>query len=111
MRGVNMKLIWNKCSYVIILISVSLVISFILSYQVHSFHDDKYIKITVSKGDTLWKIADEYSEKSLSGEKFINWVKNHNNIEEDRIFPGDQIVIPVNKESVPAGEYASAAEK
>lgn len=106
-----MKKVWSHYSYVIVLIGLSMAISCILSFQLNSVQKAPYIKVTVTQGDTIWKIAEEYSEGSLSKQKFVDWVKKHNHIPDDQIYPGDQIVIPVSKKSPPTSEFASAAKE
>lgn len=107
-----MKKLWNHYSYVIILICLSCVSAFIISFQFHSFQKENYIKVTVSEGDSLWKIASDFSEEhSLSKKEFISWVKKHNRIDGDQIFPGEEITIPVsNSHDHGLNELASAAE-
>jgi LysM repeat protein len=69
--------------------------------------------VTVSQGDSLWKIADDYSsQQSLSKTEFVNWVKTHNQIiDEDYIYPGEKITIPVDSNSQTSNEFASAVDK
>lgn len=106
-----MKKLWNQYSYAIILISLSCISAFILSIHFHSFDKTDYVKVTVSEGDSLWKIANVYSgEDSLSNKEFISWVKKHNRIEGDQIYPGDEIVIPISNQKSEITELASAAE-
>jgi LysM repeat protein len=104
-----MKKIWNQYSYAIILVLVSFSVAFILSN--HSENQEKYTKVTVSEGDSLWKISQQYAgQHSLSSGQFVNWVKKHNNIDGDHIYPGEKILIPVsNSDSAPT-EFAGAEE-
>lgn len=75
-----------------------------------SSNNDKFLKVTVSEGDSLWKIADQYTEdNSLSKEQFVSWVKKHNEMSGDQIFPGQKLVVPVKEEVFSSGELASAA--
>jgi hypothetical protein len=105
-----MKKLWNQYSYAIILLVLSCSIAIIIS--IHNNDKDKYLKITVSDGDSLWKISEQFSNQhSLSGNQFISWVKKHNEINGDQIFPGEKIIIPVNKETPSSIEFASAPEK
>lgn len=104
-----MKRLWNHYSYAIILILLSFASAFILSIRFDAFQPKHYMKVTISQGDSLWKIADKYSEKqNLSNEAFVQWVQSYNNIDEDHIFPGEEIVIPVSNEAKPLNEFASA---
>jgi cell division protein YceG involved in septum cleavage len=107
-----MKTIWNHYSYAIVLIILSFAIAFIISIRFDTFHHNQYETVTVSEGDSLWKIADNYSEEqSLSKVDFVNWVKTHNQIDEDHIYPGEKIVIPVSSKQETSNEFASAAKE
>ena len=105
-----MKKIWEKYSYAILLIILSCSLAFILSLRFNSNVKENFVTITVSDGDSLWKISDQYSNQhSYTNNEFISWVKQNNNIEGDRIYPGEEITIPVNLEVGSLTEYASAA--
>lgn len=105
-----MKKILNQYSYAILLIVLSCSLAFLLSLRFDSSEEEKYIKITISEGDSLWKISDQYSEQhSLTNNDFVRWVKQHNEIDGDQIFPGDEIIIPVNHDAPFPTELASAA--
>ncbi|NWQ40414.1 LysM peptidoglycan-binding domain-containing protein [Bacillus sp. EB106-08-02-XG196] len=104
-----MKKIIEKYSYAILLIILSCSLAFILSLRFNSNVEEKFVTIMVSEGDSLWKISTQYSNQhSYSNNEFVSWVKQHNNIEGDRIYPGDEITIPVNLEAGSLTEYASA---
>src|SRR5690348_1258374 len=102
-----MKTLWNHYSYAIVLILISCITALIFSIRFDTFHHKHYITVTVSEGDTLWNIADSYSEEqSLSKAEFVNWVKIHNQIDEDYIFPGEKITIPVSSSQTTNNEFA-----
>jgi cell division protein YceG involved in septum cleavage len=105
-----MKNLWSKYSYAITLILLSCSLAFILSVQKQSIDQNKYLKVKISEGDSLWEISNQYSDlHSLSNEEFVSWVKNHNKNVSDQIFPGEEIIIPVNeKSSSSTTELASA---
>jgi cell division protein YceG involved in septum cleavage len=106
-----MKKLWNHYSYAIILIGLSCISAFIISFHFHSFEKENYVKVTITEGDSLWKIAENYSDdESLSKKEFISWVKKHNTIHDEQIYPGDEIFIPVTKHKTVTTELASAAE-
>jgi LysM repeat protein len=105
-----MRKLWNQYSYAIILFVLSCSVAMMISCHFKSDDQDKFVKLTVSEGDSLWKISDQFSgQHSLSNEEFVNWVKSHNKLEDDHIFPGEEIVIPVPKKASTATEFASAA--
>ncbi|MDR7076176.1 LysM repeat protein [Neobacillus niacini] len=105
-----MEKIWEKYSYAILLMILCCGLAFILSLRFNSDVEEKFLSITVSEGDSLWEIANQYSDQhSYSNNEFISWVKQHNEIVGDNIYPGEEIIIPVNYEVGSLTEYASAA--
>ena len=106
-----MKKLWNQYSYAITLILLSCTLALVLLLKHQS--DDQYLKVTVSEGDTLWKISNQFEgQHSLSNKEFISWVKKHNENIEDQIYPGEKIVIPVSKQdSYTTTELASAPKE
>ncbi|MBB5323568.1 LysM repeat protein [Anoxybacillus tepidamans] len=59
---------------------------------------EKYIEITVTSGDTLWGLANEYrSSHHLSTKEFIEWVMDVNHLSDEKIVAGEKLVIPVLK--------------
>jgi LysM repeat protein len=103
-----MKKLWSQYSYAIILVILSCSFALVLSLQNSPHAQDKYLKVTISQGDSLWKISQQYSDQlSMSNEEFVNWVKKHNSNVGDLIYPGDVITIPVSKESPAATQLAS----
>jgi len=77
-------------------LSIMLIAAFL--YVSEPVNKDEYIEITISSGDTLWQLAEQYSEShKLSTKEFINWVMEVNNLTTQRIVAGDKIVIPVLK--------------
>ncbi|WP_141432395.1 LysM peptidoglycan-binding domain-containing protein [Bacillus sp. 03113] len=91
-----MQNIWKNNSYTIILILLSIVITFVLMTTMKQHDNQKYVTITVEDGDSLWEISNKYSKQhNLSNEQFINWVVKHNEVASDRIYPGEEIIIPV----------------
>lgn len=106
-----MKKLWNHYSYAIILLVLSVGSALLISIQSHSFHKENYVNVTINEGDSLWKIAGEYAQEySLSNDQFISWVKEHNGITGDQIYPGEKIVIPIKNKDMDLNEYASATK-
>ncbi|MFF2449755.1 LysM peptidoglycan-binding domain-containing protein [Neobacillus sp. NPDC058068] len=93
-----MRKIWNQYSYAITLIILSCSFAIVLSIQNHTNDKENYLKVKISEGDSLWEISKQYSEQhTLSNEEFVGWVKRNNKNIDDHIFPGEEIIIPVNK--------------
>jgi cell division protein YceG involved in septum cleavage len=105
-----MKKILNQYSYAILLIVLSCSLAFLLSLRFDAPDEDQYIKIKISEGDSLWKISKQYTEQhSLSNDEFVSWVKQHNDIDGDQIYPGEEIFIPISQNVSFPTELASAA--
>ncbi|MED5052568.1 LysM peptidoglycan-binding domain-containing protein [Anoxybacillus rupiensis] len=63
-----------------------------------SLTEPEYKEIQVKQGDSLWEIAKKYEPyHHLSNEEFVKWVEHRNNIVDGRVYPGEKIVIPVEK--------------
>jgi LysM repeat protein len=94
-----MKKLWSKYSYVMILVGLSLAGTIIFSL-VFPASTEEYLKITISDGDTLWNLSEEYADyHHLSRADFIEWVEQYNGISGERIYAGQELMIPV-KDSV-----------
>lgn len=103
-----MKKLWDLYSYSIILLVVSLFTILIVFFRSGVSSNDEFMTIKVSEGDTLWEIAEELSSQhSLTSKEFIQWVEKNNAIYNDRIYPGDELVIPVTINNSEIKEYAS----
>lgn len=91
-----MKKLWERYSYVIILVAISYISIFALIHKLDK--TDEFINVTVKEGESLWEIAEEYSDRhSMSSSEFIQWVEKNNEIAGDEIYPGDNLVIPVEE--------------
>lgn len=56
----------------------------------------KYITIKVEKGDTIWKIAEEYYEEPCGDiREYVYEIKECNNLENYNINEGHYLCIPV----------------
>lgn len=54
---------------------------------------DRLLEIEVAEGDTLWAIASYYSE-GVSIQAYLSHLRNYNDIQNDRIYPGQKLVVP-----------------
>lgn len=68
------------------------------------------MKITVSDGDTLWNLSEEYADlHRLSRNEFINWVEHYNGVSAERIYVGQELMIPVKDSAVEIEEISNLA--
>lgn len=104
----NLKKLWQQYSFVFILFTIGFASVLILASTLNKSED--YIKVTVQDGESLWKIADKFSEShSMSVAEFVNWVEKENGISGEAIYPGDQLVIPVKLASDSPNEITAFA--
>ncbi|SEM49868.1 LysM domain-containing protein [Mesobacillus persicus] len=90
-----MKKIWQNNSYTILLIATSLIVSLVFASGLKSGNED-YITITVQSGESLWKIADDFSNNhNLTNHEFVVWVEKENGITGGKIYAGDELIIPI----------------
>lgn len=103
-----MKKLWDSYSYAIILFALGLLAAIILIIRFGVANNEEFMRITVNEGDSLWRLAEDYSaEHSLTSDEFVKWVETNNAISAGRIFPGDELVIPVALNNSKGTQYAS----
>ncbi|MGD6816058.1 cell division suppressor protein YneA [Metabacillus sp. 84] len=62
---------------------------------------EKYAKIEIREGDTLWDLAEELKGRhDLTSTEFVEWVNKENRMTSLVIKPGEELYIPVKKEEV-----------
>lgn len=54
-------------------------------------------EIMVRSGDNLWNIAEEYAPRGSNYQVFISRLEEINDIESALIYPGEKLLVPVNK--------------
>jgi LysM repeat protein len=87
--------LWKNYSYAIILVILSFILGLIMIFQLED-HSKSYQQIIVSKGQSLWEIADMYKkENEMTQTDFIKWVQDKNQLRTTNIRQGQTIVIPV----------------
>lgn len=102
-----MKKIWQNNSYTILLIATSLILTLIVASGLNLEDDDKYTKITVQSGESLWEMAEDYSkDHNLTKTEFIAWVEKKNGISDGKIYVGDELILPVSPTTSMSAQYA-----
>ena len=84
--------------YVFIIVTLCLVLSFATISFGKTDAEEKevyYELVDITKGDTLWTIAEKYNTEFDDVRDYIEVVKEFNNITGDYIKSGDKIVVPV----------------
>lgn len=84
--------------FILFLIIVSnLIISLFLPTDIvyGTIQKQKYDKVHISKGDTLWDIAKEYNTKNYDLRRIVHQIEVINNISNADIHPGDILNIPI----------------
>lgn len=98
------KEIRSKVRNLIISVTVILSIVVLLGSQKNNYVNEAeahadiekcYTSIEIMPGDTLWGIAERYSESYCSINDYISEVKSANNLTSDDITAGGYLVIPV----------------
>jgi LysM repeat protein len=85
----------------------------VFTYFVTSFAKgpslESYATITISAGDTLWELAEEYKEQHhLPPHEFVKWVEAENHIAYKTIMPGEKIYIPILKKDFQEGKMLAS---
>ncbi|EIJ81401.1 cell division suppressor protein YneA [Bacillus methanolicus PB1] len=105
-----MRIVWKRYSYAIILVIVSFTAAFLYADYVKDANSEGYLKVTVEEGESLWTIAEKFSDRhGLPSDEFISWVERTNGINGDNIYPGEELVIPVLENSEPQVEVTNLA--
>lgn len=78
-----------------IILAVFVVLAIILSW-IASANSKPIIHMeyTVSDGDTLWEIAESFTDDSEDVRKVIYDIRRINKLDSAEIYPGDVIIIP-----------------
>jgi LysM repeat protein len=58
-------------------------------------NSSKYITVTVYKGDTIWSLAAKHKSDSIDIRKLVYEIREENNLKTANIYPGQQLVIPI----------------
>jgi len=86
----------EKNIFFLLLVGIVCMFSVISFVKYGNDSADNYLEITVSYGDTLWEIAQEYNYNNIDTSKFIAQVKAVNNLNGKILKAGDNLLIPVS---------------
>lgn len=79
----------------LIILTVFVVIAIILSWILSANSKPIiHMEYTVSDGDTLWEIADKFTDESDDVRNMIYEIRRINKLETAEIYPGEVIIIP-----------------
>ncbi|MDQ0273281.1 cell division suppressor protein YneA [Cytobacillus purgationiresistens] len=93
-----MKKLWDSYSYAIILVVLSFGLSVFFALKTEVPNQDEFVKVVVREGDSIWKMAGYFGdEHDLSAEEFVKWVENNNGVSYGKIYPGEELIIPVKE--------------
>lgn len=88
-------------SYIIVFGIVFILMLVTLHHSLAAKDESRYVKVEIENGDTLWEIAEKYSEQhSYTTKGFIDWVEKNNTINGNHIISGETLVIPVKKDTI-----------
>ncbi|SKA86677.1 LysM domain-containing protein [Caloramator quimbayensis] len=85
----------SKRKYFFIIVFAAILVMFFV-FENKTKAENTYTRVTIYKGDTLWKIAKEYGPKNKDIRKTIYEIKKINNLETSILIPGEQLIIPAD---------------
>ncbi|MBD8068208.1 hypothetical protein [Bacillus sp. PS06] len=108
-----MKLSIEGLTYYILFFVLLIGLTLALSTTANGENDHQYVTITLSEGDSLWKVNETFKEHhQFQFFEFVDWVETKNKVNAEALKPGDQLVLPIklkdNNEILTA--YASSEE-
>ncbi len=97
-REIYRHLIYSSCLFFAIAVICSINF-FIINVKASSEQKETaykyYTSVTVEAGETLWDIAGIYmSDEFSSVQKYIDEVKNINHLTDNKIYAGEQLIVP-----------------
>jgi hypothetical protein len=85
----------NRKRFITVTAALAIVIiTLIYTITVYGYKEVQYKTVRVHRGDTLWSIAEKYSDNS-DIRKYIFEIKKVNNLPNSQIFEGDELIVPV----------------
>lgn len=81
---------------IIMVLMIGITLGNILGYNdVDGDSKTEYVTVVVSNGDTLWSIAERYSDGSMDIRQLIYEISKINGIESGQIYAGQEISVPI----------------
>jgi len=101
MRRKKKTIVSNKFRFItflsIVFLLITITLGSLLNIDVaYSSTYNKFYKVRVVPGDTLWNLAMEYNNSNTDIRKLVYDIKKVNNLDDSIIIPGDVIKIPAN---------------
>ncbi|MFC4323343.1 cell division suppressor protein YneA [Litchfieldia salsa] len=94
-----MKLSLQGLTYYILFFILVMGFTFALTTNASGENEINYISITLSEGDSLWKVNEAFKEyHQLEFFEFVSWIENKNKVRSESLKPGDQLILPIKKE-------------
>ena len=88
------KVIFGIICAAIVLITMCVFAAMGLPKPNCAFEESTY---TVKSGDCLWLIANTYCPKSMSKQRYVDLIKERNNLSDSVIYPGQLLVVFIEK--------------
>ena len=85
----------RKYKKIAFLITIVFIISFTAIVKASGSSKTEYTSVTVSAGDTLWKIASEYTSPGNDIRKTVYEIRKYNKLDSAVIMPGQEVVVPL----------------
>ncbi|MCR2042700.1 cell division suppressor protein YneA [Anaerosalibacter massiliensis] len=86
-------------SILVMVIMVILITVIFLNNKAYSItYEEKYHRVKVKEGDTIWGIALKNKPKDYDTRKMVCDIVEFNNLKEMNIYPGDIIKVPIKNQ-------------
>lgn len=100
-RRTQRKMIRKSCKIrerIFLLLTVALIFclgTFAMGAQKGTETQTYYESVIISKGDTLWDIAEEYKAEGQKTERMIDTIREINGLKTANIRAGESIIVPI----------------
>jgi hypothetical protein len=94
-----MKLSIEGLTYYFLFFILLIGLTFALTTTANGESEIDYVTITLSEGDSLWKVNEAYKEyHQFEFFQFVDWIEEKNQVRAESLKVGDQLIIPIKKE-------------